>query len=69
MHTPPKHVERSLKEGLELGEIDDEVFKIKNSKQGLGHFGLMTDGKISRKDAYTYGVISALARFIHPELF
>ena len=68
METPQSFIEK-VNRGMEIGEIDDEVFKLKNSKQGLGHFGLMTNGLLDRKDAYTDGVISALARFIHPDLY
>lgn len=64
-----KKVIKLLKQGKELGEIDDELFKVKNSKQSLGHFGFMTKGALPREDAYTQAVISALARFISPEVF
>ena len=69
METPPKAVKLVLEKGMELGHIDDLLFKTKNSKTGLGHFGLMTDGVLNRSDAYVQGVISALSRFIRPELF
>ncbi|KKS04789.1 MAG: putative non-canonical purine NTP phosphatase [Candidatus Curtissbacteria bacterium GW2011_GWA2_41_24] len=55
--------------GMELGHVDDVVFKVKNSKQGDGHFGLMSKNAVNRAEAYTEGVISALVRFIRPELF
>ena len=54
---------------MELGHVDDVVFKVKNSKQGDGHFGLMSKNAVNRAEAYTEGVISALVRFIRPELF
>jgi len=69
MQTPPKFIKKSIDEGLEIGQIDDEYFKVKNSKQGIGHFGLMTNGNLTRKDGYIQGVIAALTRFIHPELY
>ena len=68
MHTPVK-ILKHIKNGLELGEVDDLLFNEKNSKQKQGHFGLMTKNKINRSIAYRDAVISALARFINPHLF
>jgi len=65
----PAIIIKKVKAGGEVGLIDNEIFKTKDSKKGIGHFGLMTDGAITRIDCYTQGVISALSRFIHPELF
>ncbi len=68
METPPVIINK-VKAGEEIGLIDNEIFKTKDSKKGIGHFGLMTDGAITRMECYTQGVISVLSRFIHPELF
>lgn len=65
----PKIMIKMIKKGMELGEVNDILFKKKNSKQGDGHFGLMTNGAITRKDGYTQGLVLALSRFIHPEIF
>ncbi len=56
-------------EGIELGVVDDIIFKKHNSKHTDGHFGLMTRNGFTRISAYRDGVISALSRFIHPHLF
>ena len=66
--TPPRIV-AMIQEGMELGTANDIVFGVTNSKQSDGHFGLMTKGIITRAIGYRDGVIMALARFIHPELF
>ena len=66
--TPPRIV-AMIQEGMELGTANDIVFGTTNSKQNDGHFGLMTKGVITRASGYRDGVIMALARFIHPELF
>jgi inosine/xanthosine triphosphatase len=66
--TPPKMVQL-LKQGMELGDVVDHFFGTKNAKQATGHFGLMTNGAITRTQGYTDGVIMALARFLHPDLF
>lgn len=68
VETPAIFVEMIMG-GTELGDVDDKWFKKKHSKQKEGHFGLMTDGAITRKDGYKDGVIMALSRFLHPELF
>lgn len=66
--TPPR-ILKFVKEGLELGDANDVVFGKTNSKQGEGHVGLMTKNIITRSDGYKHGVIVALSRFIHPDLF
>ncbi len=68
METPPKMMEL-IQKGHELGIVDDMLFNQTNSKQKTGHFGLMTNGILSRSDMYKNAVITALARFLHPELF
>lgn len=68
IHTPDKMV-AMVKEGMELGHVNDVLFGIENSKQGDGHFGLMTKNAITRTSGYTEGVIAALARFIRPEVY
>ena len=66
--TPPKMV-ALLEKGMELGDVVDHFFKTSNAKQGDGHFGLMTNHLITRTSGYRDGVIMALVRFMHPELF
>ncbi len=66
--TPPKMMEL-IHQGIELGHVNDIIFKKTNSKHGNGHFGHMTNDVIIRQSGYCDGVISALATFIHPELF
>jgi len=68
MHTPDKMIEM-VHEGMELGLVNDKLFGIENSKQGDGHFGLMTKNAITRTTGYTEAVIAALARFIRPEVY
>ncbi len=68
MLTPEKMMEM-IREGMELGHVNDKIFGIENSKHGDGHFGLLTNGAITRTSGYRDGVIAALARFIKPEVF
>lgn len=69
MHTPHKMMKMVLEEGKELGEVCDILFKRKNTKHAEGQFGLMTKNLITRTEGYRHGVISALVRFIHPDLY
>lgn len=64
----PSEVMRLIEKGVELGHANDKVFGMKNSKHAGGHFGLMTNNIITREKAYTDGIISALAVFLHKDL-
>lgn len=68
MHCPPRLMSY-VRKGMELGHVDDLLFKKQNSKQATGHFGLMTNDAITRSNMYRDATISALARFIHPEIY
>jgi non-canonical (house-cleaning) NTP pyrophosphatase len=54
---------------MELGAANDRVFGKTNSKQATGLIGLLTNDVLTREGVFRDAVISALARFIHPELF
>ncbi|NTU46655.1 inosine/xanthosine triphosphatase [Candidatus Roizmanbacteria bacterium] len=58
-----------ISEGKELGVVSDQVFEQTNIKQKGGYFGAMTNNLITRTSGYRDGVISALTRFLHPELY
>jgi inosine/xanthosine triphosphatase len=66
--TPPKMISL-IKQGKELGYVVDELFNTVNAKHNDGHFGLMTNQAITRTSGYRDGVIMALVRFLHPELW
>lgn len=68
MKTPHKMI-TLIHTGMELGQVNDLLFKKKNSKQAEGHFGLMTNNAITRTSAYVDGLVSALTPFLHPQLF
>jgi inosine/xanthosine triphosphatase len=68
MVTPPKMMELIM-QGTELGLVNDSILNKKNTKQGGGHFGHMTNNIITRQSGYRDGVVSALAAFLHPDLF
>lgn len=58
-----------VEKGTELGTVDDIIFNKTNSKQADGHFGIMTNNVVTRAQAYRDGIVMALARFLHPEVF
>jgi inosine/xanthosine triphosphatase len=64
----PNAIMEFIRNGTELGFACDAVFRQTNTKHGQGHFGLMTNGGLTRTAAYRDGVIAALAAFLHPEL-
>jgi inosine/xanthosine triphosphatase len=68
METPPKAIDM-IKQGKELGEVMDILFERTNTKQAEGHFGLMTHNAITRTRGLRDAVISALARFLQPQLY
>ncbi len=68
MVVPPKVMEL-IDQGIELGVANDMVFQQMNSKHAEGHFGLMTNNRITRMSGYQEGLIAALVRFIRPEVF
>ena len=65
---PPK-VSELIRQGKELGEADDIVFGMDNSKQGIGTVGILTKNVSSREQFYSDAVVFALIPFINPELY
>ena len=58
-----------VRQGIELGVANDRVFGTVNSKRSTGMIGLLTNDVLTREGVFRDAVISALARFLHPELF
>ncbi|MBU4452827.1 inosine/xanthosine triphosphatase [Patescibacteria group bacterium] len=65
----PKQVVELIREGKELGEADDIVFKRNNSKQGNGAVGILTGDVIDRTKYYVEAVILALIPFKNVDLY
>jgi len=65
----PPDIVKLIHQGVELGYADDMVFKRKNSKQGNGAVGILTENVIDRIEYYRHAVILALIPFINKELF
>jgi inosine/xanthosine triphosphatase len=64
----PDEVAQLVREGKELGEADDVVFKRTNSKQANGSVGILTDDVMDRTDYYEHALILALIPFKNPAL-
>lgn len=56
-------------QGMELGHANDRVFGTSNSKQATGLIGLLTNNVLTREGVLRDAVVSALGRFLHPDLF
>lgn len=65
----PPAVAGLIRQGKELGEADDIVFKKQNSKQANGAIGILTGDVIDRTSLYEHAVILALVPFKNPELY
>lgn len=65
----PSPVVKLLKQGYELGDANDQVFKEHNSKQKGGAVGLLTRNKVDRRQLYSQAVILALVPFMNENLY
>jgi inosine/xanthosine triphosphatase len=65
----PRAVAARLRAGEELGDVIDDLFGAKESKRQSGAIGLLTDGFVSRTDAFADLVAMACAPFLHPDLY
>ncbi len=68
MDLPGRFVEE-LQSGQDLGAICDRAFGTSGVGQDQGYFGLMTNGAVTRMQAYREATAFALARFAHPRVF
>lgn len=65
----PPAVYEALLGGDELGDVMDRLFGTVNIKQQGGAIGLVTNGHVTREDAYAQAMALAMAPFLHPELY
>ncbi|WP_247236449.1 inosine/xanthosine triphosphatase [Telluribacter sp. SYSU D00476] len=65
----PPAVAALVKQGVELGEADDQVFGHTNSKQKGGAIGLLTDNVVDRRQLYEQAVLLALVSFKNRALY
>lgn len=65
---PPPVINRIMK-GKTLEQAVDEVFGTKKIGEGIGMFGVMTKGVVTRTSGVAHGVAFALSRFLHEGLY
>lgn len=65
----PPAVAALVRQGVELGVADDQVFGRSNSKQANGAIGLLTQDVIDRYGLYAHAVVLALVSFRNPDLY
>lgn len=65
----PAAVADLVRQGKELGEADDLIFRQTNSKQAAGAVGLLTDNVIDRAQLYEHAMILALIPFKNEALY
>jgi inosine/xanthosine triphosphatase len=65
----PRVAAERLRGGEELGDIIDDLFARKESKREAGAIGILTEGAMSRTDAFAYLVAMACAPLLHPDLY
>jgi len=65
----PASVAHRLAAGDELGTIIDDLFGVTASKQHSGAVGLLTEGFVSRTDAFADLVAMACAPLLRPDLY
>lgn len=62
----PPRIKLLVESGLELGDANDQVFSTYNSKQAGGAFGLLSEGRYTRRSIYAQTITIALIPFLHP---
>lgn len=65
----PTSATARLRSGVELGTIIDDLFAVSDSKQHAGAIGLLTEGFVSRTDAFADLVAMACAPLLRPDLY
>ena len=65
----PAAAAEKLRAGAELGDVMDDLFKTTQSKQAGGAVGLLTEGFVTRSDAFADLVAMACAPFLFRDLY
>ena len=65
----PQSAAERLRSGDELGDVIDALFEVHLSKQQAGAIGLLTEGFVSRTDAFADLVAMACAPLLRPDLY
>lgn len=65
----PSRARDTLRAGGELGDVIDALFATRESKKALGAVGMLTEGFVSRSEAFADLVAMACAPFLFPRLY
>lgn len=65
----PKPISELVKSGMELGHADDQFYAKENSKQEGGSVGILTGGRLDRREYYSQAVLLALIPFLNKKHF
>ena len=65
----PEIIMDSIHKGKNLEEAIDTHFKTTKIGEGIGMFGIMTKGVVTRSEGVRHGVAFALARFLHEAVY
>lgn len=65
----PEKISKLIDQGIELGEADDIVFGLTDSKKKKGAVGILTNNATDRAKYYSEAVILALIPFINKNLY
>ena len=65
----PKRIVEKIHKGANLEEAIDEIFGTRKIGEGIGMFGIMTKGVVTRSEGVKRGVAFALARFLHSDVY
>jgi inosine/xanthosine triphosphatase len=65
----PDAVVRRIEKGENLEQAVDGLFGTKKIGEGMGMFGILTKGVVTRSSGVAHGVAFALARFLHEEIY
>ncbi|MCH7541301.1 inosine/xanthosine triphosphatase [Patescibacteria group bacterium] len=63
----PNRVIKLMSGGKELGEVIDNLVGGEGIKKKGGAYGVLTEGKLTRSQAYEQGVLCALMPFLTPD--
>lgn len=65
----PEIIMDSIHKGQNLEEAIDAHFKTNKIGEGIGMFGILTKGVVTRSEGVKHGVAFALARFLHTHIY
>lgn len=67
--TLPESILQRIHRGQNLEQAIDDMFGTQQIGEGIGMFGVMTNGYVTRAASVKQGVAFALSRFLHAELY